>query len=126
MIKVLLINFGDKEFFVQRGARIAQLVICPVVKADLKPVDSLDETSRGEGASVTLDDFTLYAELVSQIRSCEKCALSRNRKNAVPGEGNLRSQIMFVGEGPGAEEDLQGSAICRAKRANFLIKCLLP
>ena len=46
-IKVILINLGKKTFIVENGARIAQMVLCPVIKAKLKEVDSLDDTSRG-------------------------------------------------------------------------------
>ena len=43
-IKVILINLGDKTFVVEKGARIAQMVLCPVVKAELREVDSLETT----------------------------------------------------------------------------------
>ena len=46
-LKVILINLGNKTFVVERGARIAQMVLCPVVKAKFKEVDSLDDTERG-------------------------------------------------------------------------------
>lgn len=42
------------------------------------------------------------------ISGCEKCQLYKTRNNVVPGEGNPESIIMFVGEGPGQEEDRQG------------------
>jgi len=45
---VLLINHGDM-WRIKRGDRIAQLVIAPVVRADLEEVASLDETARGAG-----------------------------------------------------------------------------
>ena len=48
-IKVILINLSKKTFIVENGARIAQMVVCPVIKAKLKEVDSLDNTSRGSG-----------------------------------------------------------------------------
>ena len=48
-LKVILINLGTKSFLVENGARIAQMVLCPVVKADLKEVKSLDDTKRGSG-----------------------------------------------------------------------------
>lgn len=48
-IKVLLINHGDSEFAVQRGDRIAQLVIAPVTRASFTEVAELDETARGSG-----------------------------------------------------------------------------
>ena len=46
-LKVILINLSDKIFVVERGLRIAQMVLCPVVKARLKEVDTLEETKRG-------------------------------------------------------------------------------
>lgn len=46
--------------------------------------------------------------LEEQILRCTLCPLSRERKNAVPGEGNLKAELMFVGEAPGQEEDIQG------------------
>ena len=48
-IKVILINLSKETFIVENGARIAQMVVCPVIKAKLKEVDSLDNTSRGSG-----------------------------------------------------------------------------
>lgn len=48
-IKIGLVNLGDSEFVVNRGDRIAQLVVAPVVKCRVTVVASLDETSRGAG-----------------------------------------------------------------------------
>ena len=48
-IKVILINLSKETFIVENGARIAQMVVCPVIKAKLKEVESLDNTSRGSG-----------------------------------------------------------------------------
>ena len=48
-------------------------------------------------------------EIAGQIRVCSACPLNSSRKNTVPGEGNPnRPDILFVGEGPGADEDMQG------------------
>ncbi|MDI6605415.1 MAG: uracil-DNA glycosylase [Thermoanaerobacteraceae bacterium] len=47
-------------------------------------------------------------ELWLECQNCNKCPLSKTRKNVVFGGGNLRSKIMFIGEGPGKEEDIQG------------------
>ncbi|MHC4132051.1 MAG: uracil-DNA glycosylase [Planctomycetota bacterium] len=47
-------------------------------------------------------------KLAEQVCQCHKCPLGSLRTNAVPGEGSPNAQIMFVGEGPGAEEDAQG------------------
>ena len=48
-LKVILINLSNETFVVERGTRIAQMVLCPIVKAKFKLVDSLDETDRGSG-----------------------------------------------------------------------------
>jgi len=46
-LKVILINLSDKIFVVEKGLRIAQMVLCPVVKATLKEVTELENTERG-------------------------------------------------------------------------------
>jgi dUTP pyrophosphatase len=48
-IGVLLVNHGSAPFVIGRGERIAQMVIAPVVQADLVPVDALTATARGSG-----------------------------------------------------------------------------
>jgi len=48
-IQVILMNAGDDEFQVERGDRIAQLVVAPVAKPVWIEVDALDETARGAG-----------------------------------------------------------------------------
>jgi dUTP pyrophosphatase len=48
-IQVLLINLGDEPFTIQRGDRIAQLVIAPVAAVEWREVSSLDATPRGQG-----------------------------------------------------------------------------
>lgn len=48
-IGVILINLGNEQFTVTRGMRIAQMIIAQYSKANLKVVESLDETSRGAG-----------------------------------------------------------------------------
>jgi DNA polymerase len=49
-----------------------------------------------------------YDSLKERIIHCQKCPLSKGRTNAVPGEGNLEAELMFVGEAPGRDEDAQG------------------
>ena len=48
-IKVILINHGDAAFEIERGMRIAQLVVAPVTQVAWQAVDDLDETARGSG-----------------------------------------------------------------------------
>ena len=46
-IKVILINFGKEKFVIKNGERIAQMVVCPVVQANLEEVEELPITKRG-------------------------------------------------------------------------------
>lgn len=50
----------------------------------------------------------VWQSLLQQIASCQQCGLGQVRTNPVPGEGSLEPELMLVGEGPGANEDLQG------------------
>ncbi len=47
-------------------------------------------------------------ELHKKVKGCQRCPLSRSRRNPVFGEGDPRAELLFVGEAPGADEDLQG------------------
>jgi len=47
-------------------------------------------------------------DVKNRVISCTNCSLSKSRTNAVPGNGNYHSDVIFVGEAPGRNEDLQG------------------
>jgi uracil-DNA glycosylase family 4 len=47
-------------------------------------------------------------EIDREVLACTLCALHKFRTRAVPGEGNRSAELMFIGEGPGRDEDLQG------------------
>jgi uracil-DNA glycosylase family 4 len=47
-------------------------------------------------------------QIAAEVQACRKCPLGSSRKNAVPGEGPAAARIMFIGEGPGFHEDIQG------------------
>lgn len=49
-----------------------------------------------------------FAELKTACLSCEKCTLCQGRTNVVVGVGNETAEILFIGEGPGEQEDLKG------------------
>lgn len=49
-----------------------------------------------------------WEDLEKSIENCQKCKLFKGRKNIVFGTGNKKADIMFIGEGPGADEDNQG------------------
>ena len=46
--------------------------------------------------------------IAEAVRACQKCRLCQGRTNAVPGEGSPSAALMFIGEGPGFNEDQQG------------------
>lgn len=46
--------------------------------------------------------------LINEIRNCRKCPLFMSRKNPVPGEGSVNTNVMFIGEAPGSTEDETG------------------
>ena len=52
--------------------------------------------------------YNNWEELDEVVKQCRKCRLCENRKNVVFGVGNREADIMFIGEGPGADEDAQG------------------
>ena len=56
-----------------------------------------------------MDDATIALhDLSEQVAACPKCALSKTRTKAVPGAGDPHADIVFIGEGPGYNEDQQG------------------
>lgn len=52
--------------------------------------------------------YNNWEELEEKCKVCKNCKLCNNRKNVVIGTGNKNAKIMFIGEGPGADEDEQG------------------
>lgn len=55
-----------------------------------------------------MDKLRILHELSDEIKTCPKCRLAETRTLAVPGEGNTQARVMFVGEGPGENEDKTG------------------
>jgi len=54
-IKVILINFGKDIFEIIKNDRIAQMIVCPIIKVELEEVESLPETVRGKGGFGSTD-----------------------------------------------------------------------
>lgn len=52
--------------------------------------------------------YQSWEKLEIECKVCTKCELCKNRHNVVIGDGNKNARIMFIGEGPGADEDIQG------------------
>ena len=74
------------------------------------------ETSAAEPVGVAvMDEAEEPRDVAGQLRAisedigdCTRCRLCKGRKNIVFGTGNIHAELMFVGEGPGADEDEQG------------------
>ena len=58
--------------------------------------------------AVTSTKFETLSQIQKDLGACERCKLCKTRTNIVFGEGNPKARLMFVGEGPGANEDEQG------------------
>ena len=54
--------------------------------------------------------------IAAEVRACTRCRLHETRTNAVPGEGSPDTEVVFVGEGPGFNEDRHGPAVRRPRR----------
>lgn len=52
--------------------------------------------------------YQSFEELEKNCKACEKCQLCKTRHNVVFGVGNKNAEVLFIGEGPGENEDLQG------------------
>jgi DNA polymerase len=78
------------------------LACCPEAVVNRAP----DQSPRQPGDSG--GDASPLAALHREIAVCRRCDLWRGRTRAVPGDGRADAEIMFVGEGPGYHEDLQG------------------
>lgn len=71
-----------------------------------------------------MDRALSWEETEEKIANCRRCPLCESRTNTVPGVGNRNSIIMFVGEGPGYNEDMQGEPFVGAA-GKLLDKMLL-
>lgn len=59
-------------------------------------------------ASEPAGSAAALAEVADEVRGCRRCPLAARRTRTVPGEGNVLSDVLLVGEGPGAREDATG------------------
>jgi len=64
-----------------------------------------------------------YEKLRSDVVACKNCRLFEGTNNAVPGEGTIKADVLFIGEAPGKDEDLQGKPFVGAA-GKFLTKMI--
>lgn len=82
------------------------------------PLDLVDAANLPPMPHMDLNQIALT------VHNCARCPLHRQRTRAVPGEGNPHAEIMLIGEGPGANEDLQARPFV-GRSGNFLEQLLL-
>lgn len=72
---------------------------------------AVDHEKWASGAAMDAEARTeKLREIATRIARCERCELARQRTQSVPGQGSVTPEIIFIGEGPGEEEDRQGLA----------------
>ncbi|RKY22021.1 MAG: uracil-DNA glycosylase [Planctomycetota bacterium] len=72
------------------------------------PDPGREQSSPSRGSTTPADRGAVLAEVARQAADCTACKLCERRTQAVPGEGAPDASIVFVGEGPGADEDRSG------------------
>ncbi|EKD99548.1 MAG: hypothetical protein ACD_22C00234G0007 [uncultured bacterium] len=70
-----------------------------------------------------MDKKAYIEQIEKNVKNCQKCRLYKLAKNAVPGEGSIDTELVFVGEAPGATEDATGRPF--VGRAGMLLEALL-
>ncbi|HEX9407102.1 MAG TPA: uracil-DNA glycosylase [Thermoanaerobaculia bacterium] len=93
-----------RELELLREFGFTHLDVAPPPSADVAPPPSA--AMAGEGAGPTQD--SLLAELQAIVTACEKCRLAKTRTQVVYGVGSPNADLMFIGEAPGRDEDIQG------------------
>ena len=98
--------------------KLQQMGLGPVwLRRGLTMEEPASDSVAGTGTTVASGEQDAYAEVVkgmdwvmleASIRDCNRCGLCQGRTHAVPGVGDRKARWLFVGEGPGRQEDAQG------------------
>ena len=88
---------------------------------EISPRAQSADDGTGEGTSVEAGPGV--EQIAKQVAGCTKCPLHAGRTNTVPGQGSATPEIMFIGEAPGHDEDLQGLAFV-GKAGKLLTKMI--
>ena len=114
-----------KKVINQKGKFDDELIntIEPNFKFKYKPINRFTIFDKSNDANQA-NKTELLQELKKLINSIENCNLKDNSQNLVLGDGNINSQIMLIGEAPGAEEDKSGTTF-KGEVGELLNKMLL-
>lgn len=101
---------------------VAELTEEGVDRFDARPTEPVPATpnprlvsttsSAASDTAVTLTDATSLTTVRDALGDCRRCRLCEGRTQIVFGDGNERADLLFVGEGPGEQEDLRGIPFC--------------
>ena len=94
-----------------RQPPVAAKTPSPVKQAEVRKPEITEAPTGSAKAPVSTPAL---ADIAARIAVCQKCVLGKTRSRTVPGQGTAQPEIMFVGEGPGEEEDRQGLAFVGA------------
>ena len=103
---------AERRQFIQEeleifGGPLYRPKVQPKPKSTAQTATALFEEPAPEGESMSSQATTL-AEFREEIQDCTRCELSQTRHHFVFGDGNPHADLMFIGEAPGEQEDLQG------------------
>ena len=98
--------YGADIFFM--GVNVSAVETVPGPSAQVPLVNPPQEGPSRDNPGAAADRAAQLNQFYEAIKDCRKCALAQHRTNFVFGTGNPEATLMFIGEGPGREEDEQG------------------
>jgi len=106
-------SFYTGDFSVRRPRSVDNAQDTLLSDADMMkkaPKQSETKPAKADFAFEQTESYQTLDQVAAAVKQCQKCVLGQTRTNAVPGQGNPKAKLVFVGEGPGADEDQQGLA----------------
>lgn len=106
-------SFFTGDFSVRGPRPVAAAEELPLLDTEpMKKASKSAETkpAKTDSAGKSTESYKTLDQVAAAVKQCQKCVLGQTRTNTVPGQGNLRARLVFIGEGPGADEDAQGLA----------------
>ncbi|MDO9540883.1 MAG: uracil-DNA glycosylase [Kiritimatiellia bacterium] len=107
---------GEPKQMLARIAHDIKSYIEYLKENDVTEVVSFSHKQQMENGRKSRDDTEALPpeaglkKIAAAVAVCKKCPLYQKRTNPVPGQGNSRPEVLFIGEGPGEEEDRRGLA----------------
>jgi DNA polymerase len=101
-------EMGIYDFYRQPVPEGAQLQVMESLAPSVPPTTSMAKDKLPTRPTESIDKPAALKIIREDIGDCTRCRLHERRTNIVFGVGNVNADIMFVGEGPGADEDAQG------------------